>query len=270
MAERKQQPTLFQHLRKPRDLQPYDLMTGVTDFSNLVQFNLYETGYAALIVVKIPKFLDMLADKHKEDYGVLIQNYKHILEREFKSLDGLSDITSDALEISDGINQIEVTGKVTMETASTFSMKIQEKAGSTITKVHELYLTGLRDPRGGMVKHYHGLIGDGLLEPGFENECFTFLYINTDNTMRNVERAVLIVGAQPTTARTSMYNYEKGDINFVDIDPEFRGFPIMNNNEVDRIAQEYLDSLHTSGKIIVNSSNFNYYGIKDLNPDKVK
>lgn len=262
---------MFEYLKTPRDLTQYSLMRGVTDFGNLVQFNLYETGYAALICVKIPKFLELLARKEPEKYGNLITNYKHIIEREFKALEGLGDIESEDLTISDGITEMQVTGKVTMQGATTFSMRVHEKSGSPITRTHELFLRGLRDPRGNQVKHYHGLVGDPTvnIEPGFENETFTFLYINTDNTMRQIEKAYLIVGAQPTTAKTSIYNYTKGEIDFQEIDIEFRGFPITSN-EVDQKAQQYLDWLHNPknpSRIIVDSSDFKYTGVEQLNPE---
>ena len=260
---------MFEYLKTPRDILDYDnLYRGVTDFGNLVQFNMYETGYAALFCIKIPVFLQKLADQNQETYGKLITNYKRIIEREFKSLDGLQDIESEALDINDGITVMNVTGKVTMQGGDqTFTMRFQEKSGSPITRVHELYLRGLRDPRGMQVKHYHGLIASGDLEPGFENECFTFLYINTDNTMRNIEKSYLIVGAQPTSAKTSIYNYEKGNIEFQDVDIEFRGFPVTSN-QVDKKAQEYLDWLHNPknpSRIIVDSSNFDYTVDKSRN-----
>lgn len=258
---------MFDYLKTPRDLTQYNLMTGVTDFGNLVQFNMYEGGYAALICVKIPRYLEKLAAAQPK-YASLINNYKHIVEREFKSLDGIADIESDELEITDGINSMTVTGKVTMQGGTTFSMRVQEKSGSPITRLHELYLRGLRDPRGAQVKHYHGLIEQGILEPGFENETFTYLYINTDNTMRNIEKSYLLVGAQPTNAKTSIYNYEKGGIEFKDVDIEFRAFPI-SSNEVDKKAKQYLDWLHNPKnptRIIVDSSEFSYTGVGDLNP----
>lgn len=253
---------MFDYLKKPREINNLDtLMRGVTDFGNLVQFNMYEGGYAALFCVKMPKYLVKLADSAEgAKFAPLIYNYKHIVEREFKSLDGIEDITSDELEINDGINSMLVTGKVTMQGGSTFTMRVQEKTGSPITRLHELYLTGLRDPRGSQVKHYHGLIQAGKLEPGFENETFTYLYINTDNTMRNIEKAYLLLGCQPVNAKDSIYNYEKGGIEFKDVDIEMRGFPVTSD-EVNKKAKEYLDWLHNPKnptRIIVNSSDFSY------------
>ena len=55
---------MFDYLKKPRDLTDYNLMLGTTDFGNEVQFNMYEKGYAALFVIKIPKFLEKLADNN--------------------------------------------------------------------------------------------------------------------------------------------------------------------------------------------------------------
>lgn len=258
---------MFDYLKTPRDLTQYSLMTGVTDFGNLVQFNMYESGYAALICVKIPKYLEKLALAQPK-YANLINNYKHIVEREFKSLDGIEDINSEELEINDGINTLGVTGKVTMQGGTEFTMRVQEKSGSPITRLHELYLRGIRDPRGGQVKHYYGLIEQGILEPGFEHETFTYLYIVTDNTMRNIEKAYLLVAAQPTSAKSSIYNYEKGSIEFQDVDISFRAFPITSN-EVDKKAQQYLNWLHNPknpSRIIVDSSEFKYTGVSELDP----
>lgn len=46
----------FKGLKTPRELLNYNLMRGVTDFSNLKQWDLYEKGYPFLVVVSIPDF----------------------------------------------------------------------------------------------------------------------------------------------------------------------------------------------------------------------
>ncbi len=256
---------MFEHLKQPRDVTKFNLMRGTTDFGELTQFNMYETGYSYLALISIPKFLDVLAQKNK-NYTTLINNYKHIIEREFKGLDGLEDITTDAGDITDGITTIQVINKVTKQGGSSFSLNYQEKSGSIITRVHELYLSGIKDPRT-QAKHYHGLIQRGLVEPGFENEVFTFLYFTTDNTMTQIEKAYYIVGAQPTKAQTSIYNSTKGEIGFADISVEFTGFPITSN-EVDKKAKAYLDWLNNPANpdhVVLNSSEFAYTGV-----DKIK
>lgn len=251
---------MYDYVKKPRDYTKYTLMRGVTDFGNLEQYNLFETGYSFLTIVGVPKFLEALCNE-SGNFRTLFDNYKHILEYEFRGLDGIEDITSETLEITNNISQLNVISKTTMQSASQVSMRYFEKSGSVITRVHETFLRGIRDPRT-QFKHYHGLIENGKVEDGYENEVFTFLYGVTDNTGLNLEKAYLLLNAQPTKAETSMYASEKGEIDKKEITCEFNCFPITGDL-VDQKAKQYLDYLNTT--IIKNSTNFNYTGI-----DKIK
>ena len=261
---------MFDYLSKPRDITKYTLMRGVTDFGNMAQFNMFEGGHPLLILVSTPKFLEKLA-QNDSNFNVLFTNYKHILEYEFRGISGLDAITGDTQEITNGIASVNMITKVNMQSASTFSMNYQEKAGSVLTKVHETFLKGVYDPRSNF-KHYHGLIEKGIIAPeeaGYEQEIFSFLYILTDNTGRRLERAVFIVAAQPTSADFTIYNSEKGDNSFKDISVEFNGFPIIND-DVDRRALEVLNwiiSPANENRMYLNSNDFAYTGqeaISDL------
>jgi len=223
--------SIFANTASPRDVTAYTLGRGVTDFSNLAQFNNFETGYPFLITLKIPTFLETLATSNSE-YKTLIDIYRHILEYDFRGIDGIEDITSDTSEITNGISTLNVITKVTMQSASQFTMRYFERQGSVFTKVHELFLRCIKDPRT-QVKTYGGLLkastagGAAIMdEAGYEYETFQFLYFVTDNTCRKIEKAYLIVSAQPTTAETSMYNAEKGDIGWKELNVQFNGFPI--------------------------------------------
>lgn len=221
---------IFTGMKSVRDITKYMLTRGVVDYSALSQFDLYETGYAFLIVLKIPEFLRQLENVNT-DYKTLIDNYWHLLEYDFKGLDGIEDMGVDTNDISDGINNLNIITKVNMQSASTFQMRYQERSGSVFTRVHELFLRGIKDPRT-QVKRYNGLLKTGdekdqsVLDAGYENETFQFLYFVTDNTAREIEKAYLIVSAQPTTAELSMYNYTKGEIGWRDLNMSFNGFPI--------------------------------------------
>ena len=70
---------MFTDLKTPRDVSKYTLFRGTTDFTQLQQFDLYETGYPYLIVVSIPEFLKKMAEKDTE-IATLVNSYKHILE----------------------------------------------------------------------------------------------------------------------------------------------------------------------------------------------
>lgn len=257
---------MFHNLIKPRDLTKYTLMRGVTDFGNLSQYNLYETGYPFLAIVSKPKLLTAMSESDSEGVGKLIENYFHILEYEFRGLDGIEDITSEGQELTNGISQLSIITKVNQQSASSFSMRYFEKAGSVITRTHEIFLRGIKDPRT-QIKHYNGMLANGKIKStGYENEVFSFLYFVTDNSCREIEKAYLIISAQPTKAETSIYNVEKGDIQFKEVSVEFNGFPITGD-EIDKRAKGLLDWMNNSdnkNKMIVDSMNFMYTGISDI------
>lgn len=260
---------MFENLKKPRNLTQYKLMQGVTDFGNLNQFNLYESGYSFLVVCQVPKFMEVLASENS-DFQDLLDNYVHILEYEFRGLDGIENITSETMELTNGISNINMISKVTEQSASTISMRFFEKSGSAITKFHEAFLQGIKDPKT-QIKHYHGLIESGKLEAGFENEVFMFLYFVTDNTAREIEKAYLLLSAQPTTAETSIYNSEKGTIENKEISVEFNCFPVKGEKVYEKAKQmlNYMNNSENPNKLVVNSNNFEYTGIDKVTIPKV-
>lgn len=253
---------LFRDTKDFRDITKYNLMRGVPDFGSLVQFNPYETGYAAFIICGMPKFIEALASMD-DSYYKLVENWKHIVEYEFKSFDGLQDINAESITLGDDLNNISVINKVNMQSSAEFTLTYEEKSGSPLTKFAKLYLTGIKDPRT-QVKTYHGLIHNDLMEPGFENEVFTFLFISTDNTMRNVEAAYLLIGCQLNSADTDMYNYTKGDISKRDVQVKFTGYPITSS-EIEACAKDMIRYLLSpeagSRQIVVNSMDFKYTGV---------
>ena len=264
----------FKGLKTPRELLNYNLMRGVTDFSNLEQWDLYEKGYPFLCVVSIPQFLQDLAERDPNGIGVLIDNYVHILENDFRGIDNIDNITADTGEITNGIRSVQLINKVNKPTNSNFSLNYYERSGSVLTKVQELYLTGIKDPDT-QVKHYHGLIDDWVFrnnpsvsgkDPGFHQEVFNFMYFMTDNTMTKIERAFLIAACQPTSANYSdLYTGNKGDIQFAELSLPFNGF-FINNDFVYQKAEDMLLAMRnpenlTASRIIVDSNNFKYQAI---------
>ena len=224
----------------PRDLTAYNAFRGVTDFTNINQFSQYETGYQALFVLQMPWFMEKLDEKNGTHYT---DSVRHVLEYEFRGLDGLPDITADTMEITDGINTQRLINKVTYDTSVTVNSSYFEKTGSLLTKWSEDYLTGIKD-KASQAKTYHGLIKEGLcMDPGPDKEIFTMLYVVTDATMYRVERAVLLANCQLTKAETSMYNGNRNDINNKELSIEWTCFPIMNNS-VDKAARTILEKVN--------------------------
>ena len=226
----------------PRNLTLYNAFRGVTDFTNINQFAQFESGYQLLFVLQMPYFMEQLDEVNGTKF---CDSFKHMLEYEFRGMDGLPDISSDTMEITDGINTQRLINRVTMDTNTTVSMPYYEKSGMLITKFSEMYLTGIKD-KSSQAKTYHGLIRDGkITDPGPDKEIFTMLYIVTDNTMLRVERAVLLANCQLTKADTSNLNGNRSDINNKEVNIEFNTFPIMNNM-VDKAAKSLLDSINAA------------------------
>lgn len=226
---------------KPKNLTQYTALRGVVDFSQIGQFDQFETGYSFLSVLKMPKFLEILAE---QDTGVaqMVNSFKHMLQYEFRGLSGLPDIQGETFEITDGSNTQILINNVTRDTSVTLSSPYFERSGSLITKFAEYYLTGIKDPMS-KAKTYHGLIKNNLLEPSLENEVFTLMYYVTDNTMLRLEKAYLLANVQLTKAETSMYDTTKGDIANKELSLEWNCFPITGY-EVDKAAKVLLQDIN--------------------------
>ena len=252
---------IFSNLTETKDLSKYMLMRGVTDWADLSQYNLYESGYSFLVVCKIPKVLEKLRAK-SDEYQKMIDTYIHILEYDFRGLSGIENITSETGQLTNGIQNVEIINKVTKQSASQFSMTYLERKGGVISRVNELLLRAIKDPVT-EVKTYLGLIEEGELEDGFENEVFSFMYIVADNTLMNLEKAYYIVAAQPTEANNDIFNSDKATIEFKELTVTFRGYPITGI-KVREKAKSFLDWIRVNTTWI--ESDFNYSGVNELVP----
>lgn len=236
----------------PRNLTQYKAYRGVTDFSQIGQFNQYESGYQFLSVISLPRMMT-----ENPAMQQMNANFKHMLEYEFRGLDGLPDLNADTFEITDGINTQRMINRVTKETSVTISSQYFEKSGGLITRYSEYYLTGIKDPAS-QAKTYHGLIADGTLAPGLENEVFTMMYYVTDSTMLRLERAVLLANCQLTKAETSMYNGSRDNISNKEMTIEWNCFPITGY-QVDKAANYLLRNI-TGVNVTVNNGTVTYGG----------
>lgn len=252
---------MLNYVKRPRSVTEFTLMKGVTDFSNLRQFDVYETSYGFLVVCAVPKFMDLLAQQN--EYVKEIQDtFVHILEGEFKGIDGIPDITGEAGTISNGVNELQIINNVIQDTSIQVSMSYYERSGSPLAKYAQYYLTGIKDPNS-KAKTYHGLIADGtILDPGPDYEVFTLLYYVTDNTCRKLEKAYLLANAQLTTVPNStLYNSQRGDITFPEVTITFNCFPIADdqvNMYANKMLEYSLNYAPDSERLILDSNDFKY------------
>ena len=246
MAENTQRNYYNDYTKKPMTAAQYSMMRGVTDFTNAEQLNMFEKGHGMIIIIDTPKFINEIA-KDNEDVKSLLYNFCNILEYEFKGLSGIEDIEAEDLIYSDGISELAGVGKVTEQSNSTVTMRFTEKSGSTITKFIKFYLNGVRDSRT-QTKHYYGLIADGRLAMGFENEIFNLIYLVTDASGLALEAAYLLANAWPNSAKTGeLYNVEKGQIESAEIDVTFKCF-VLQNEEITKRAVKMLAYINDESK----------------------
>jgi len=240
---------IFDNTLSPQSVTSFTLMRGVPDYSNLAQFDLYETGYSFLISLRIPEFLTVLSNQNTE-YKTLVDNYRHIIEYDFRGAQGIEDITSDTNALTNGISDLNIITRVNEQGGTNFSMNYFERSGSTITKVHEMFLRGIKDPRT-QFKRYLGLLRSRvgrtdttqtnlMTAKGYQYEVFHFLLIVTDNTGLNVEKAYILASAQPSIANTSIYNVTRGEINFQEMSIGYNAYPITGRI-VNQKGGEFLD-----------------------------
>lgn len=232
--------------KRPRSVAEYTMMRGVTDFTNAAQFNAYLSGYQYLVVISVPEYIKVLGQSNA-DVKKLLDLFCYILEYEFKGLEGIEDITVDNIDFTDGISTMSSMGKVTQQSASEISMSFTEKSGSVLTKFIDLYIRGVRDPRT-QAKTYHGLIKNGTLAAGFENEVFNLMYIVCDETLLGLEKAYLLCNAWPNKVPTSIYNGTKGEIDKKDIDISFQCF-VIDGDDVDSRALKMLAYLNETNAV---------------------
>lgn len=254
---------MLNYIKAPRNISEFTLMKGVTDYSNLRQFDAFETSYGFLVVCSVPKFMSELAGKDTR-VKLLQDTFVHILEGEFKSIDGIPDITSDAPTLTNGANELQLINNVTMDTSIQISMPYYERSGAPLTNYARYYLTGIKDPNS-KAKTYHGLIGSGnttITDPGPDNEVFTLLYYVTDNTCRKLEASFLFANCQLTQAPLStLYNMQKGDITFPEVTLNFNAFPIVSdkvNMYANKMLEYQLNYAPASQRLILDSNDFEY------------
>ena len=268
-------------------------MRGVVDFGNLAQFAPYESGYCFLAVINGPHCMSLGKNDTTNPNGKYMSDLQDafisILENEFKGLDGIEDITTETMETSDNISTMSLISKSVQNTNSQISMRFTEKTGSLITKYISTFIRTIKDTRT-QAKTYGGIItkdklDSGELDPGPRHEVFNMLYIITDSTCLRIEKAFLILNAQPTNASFSdLYTAEKGAVESKEVTVQFNAF-VVDGNIANKLASAYVRTLINTtdnwqeGKINVNSWNFNWSfadgngeikKVDDLNVDSVK
>ena len=260
--------------KRPNKLTVSDFR-GVVDWGNLLQFAPYETGYCFLVVLGAPTMFNHV--KINDGFESLQMQFIKILENEFKGLSGLEDWGVDTYTVGINNSYQTVISKVKGMGETQVTMNFTEKTGTPITKYCMEYLRRVRNPYSEMAS-YNGALessNSGTMEQ-FDgiNDCdpygvlpfkevFNFLYIVTDSTCLQVEKAFALLNAKPMSAGYSdLYNIEKGQIGTKDATVTF-SCSVREGGKINATAQRFLAYLiktddNKFGAVDLDSNNFNY------------
>lgn len=254
--------------KQPYDREVYADNRGVVDFGNLLQFAPYESGYCFLSVLSSPKIW-------KNDNGTRLnrtdsyqQAFIQILEQEFRGLSGIEDISIEITDTGSPTVTIPYALKINSLNVGNFTMNFTEKSGSLITKYISKYLRTIRTPYSN-IKSYNGYINiNNAYEARLNLETFDLLYIITDSTCFNVEKAFLILNAQPTTAAYSeIYNINKGEISTREITVPWSAC-VREGAVANRLGQIYLNKLIGT---VINLDSYDYnWSISGIDDNVIK
>jgi hypothetical protein len=268
---------------------PIDMDTdlrGVTDWGNLFQFAPYESGYCFLVVLGVPTLANGKGDLNT-GFKELQTNFVKILENEFLGLSGIEDYSVESYTVGIHNSQQEVISKVKGMSNTQISITLNEKSGTPITTYLSEYLRRVRNPYTGITS-YHGAVGSpNMIANGSTEyidpykvaqykEVFTMLYIVTDNTCLNVEKAFGLINCRPQSASYSdLYNITKGDISTHQVSVNF-SCSVREGDKINSAANMYLDKLikttaNPIGVVDYNSYDFDWSitGIGDPIKDNI-
>ena len=163
-------------------------------------------------------------DSHPK--ALALVNGKSLLQRNFKSLDGINDKTNEVGTTQSGFNQNEtqwITAGAKKDVG--FTTKMQEYSGSPVTNLFRYWNTGIRDPDPGVALYPQW----ANIEYSAKNHTAEFLYIQfrpdvtNGATGSNIEYASYITNAAPTITQESHYNYNPGSKNMTEYSQTWTG-----------------------------------------------
>lgn len=238
-----------------QDYSSDNLFAGVwrLDQSNLDHYDPFIQGYAQIVWTKLPLFWNKVKGATQ-----LVNNFKYITERNFKSFSGIGNLSLESEEMSHGFagNALPVATTIKKENTS-FTLKHYELAGSPIRELYQFWITGIRDPETGVATYHGALENDSNMIYSMKNHTAELLYIVTDPSFgiqdggKGIEFACYYTNVFPTTIPQDHLNYSSGDHGLTEVDIEFKGcyhqsravnklaVATMKNYKIDKVMSDW-------------------------------
>lgn len=216
-----------------------NFFTGGLDFNTLENYDPLVSGYAFIIWLNIPSWVDQACN------GA----FKQFTQKNFKGFSGISDIELQTQNFQYGFagNEYNVPAGITKGNTE-FTLKHQEYSGSPVKNMYQAWISGIADPETGIAT-YPRLYN---CDYSMKNHTGTLLYITTrpdannvgDNAGNNIEFAALYTNAFPTKIPLGHFEYNDGDHSLAEIDVNFKG-NLHIGPKVDALAKEKLKEAYT-------------------------
>lgn len=176
------------------------------------------TGYGFIKWVHLPEWVS-------KQYGSSDAELKHMLQKNFKSLSGLDNLTLNTAGTTTGLSPNETMWATNVQKAQGFSINHQEYTGSPLSEMYKLWLTGIRDPRTNVAMYPHWS-KEG--EYGAKYHTAEAIYVqmrpdayNAKANGKNIEYACYFTNVMPTILPRDFRNHTTGTNDLVEFEQQF-------------------------------------------------
>nr|DAS76633.1 MAG TPA: hypothetical protein [Caudoviricetes sp.] len=210
------------------------------------------TGYTHIFCVSMPEFMKALAQgniiggtedatrKARYHYA----NLKALLEMGSTSYSGTPDLTLQTADVNVGFAEKNFAVPTYSAYDSTqFSIRCIETYGEPLRHAAEYYISGIADPNA-KYQHLHGAAvrttKQGLvpMQPSLANITFTFLIVQTDQTLHSIQDISIWTNCILTNIERGHLDWELGTIDTVQAQTlQFRGI-YLPHSDADAVREE--------------------------------
>lgn len=203
------------------------LIRGTMSFSKdrLRELDPSYTGHTHVFVLRLPPFMTAIANGNQvegyEPNGVEkakshCKNLKALLELGSTAYSGTPDLTMNTSEVNVGWSERSYPAPTYAQyDGKNFTIRCLETRGEPLRRALEYYINGVTDAN---LKGtgLHGALENGkLMEPTLANITFSFMVVQTDQTLRQIQDISIWNSAIITSVPRDNLDWENGSIDIV-------------------------------------------------------
>ena len=209
-----------------------NFFNGMFNASSKLAADPYITGYGYAIWLRYPKCVDAAEWK----------SFEKMFYQNFRSLEGISDITLETTNLGFGFANNESNFASTIQKGNTeFSVNHVELSGSIMRKFYENWIFAVRDPLLGVSTYS----ADGKTPYSEKNHTGDLLYFTTkpvlltaENIKDILEFACVYRNVMPKNVPLNQMNMSEGSHDTVNFSQSFKGDMFYNSNIMDFVISK--------------------------------